>query len=170
MRAAFLAEFRHRGEFIAGIRLTPKGVFRWHASCCKMPLGNTLGRAIPFVGSSMARRDPMTCSASRSGLSTANMRLATSRQVRQGSICGFSRAHRRILGWRLRGLHLPTRASALQRHRHVEYTAELAKTNAPPTFASGLTSTLSCPPGCFVLLKTSPRFHDIDEADTSDRA
>jgi hypothetical protein len=35
---------------IAGVRLTPKGLFRWYATCCNTPVGNTLGPAIPFVG------------------------------------------------------------------------------------------------------------------------
>ena len=35
---------------IAGVRLKPKGMFRWYASCCKTPLGNTVGPGIPFVG------------------------------------------------------------------------------------------------------------------------
>src|SRR5215469_8689564 len=37
-------------ERIVGVRLTPKGLFRWYASCCNTPLGNTVGPAIPFVG------------------------------------------------------------------------------------------------------------------------
>ena len=35
---------------IAGLRLTPNGLFRWYAGCCNSPLGNTLRPAIPFVG------------------------------------------------------------------------------------------------------------------------
>ena len=35
---------------IAGVRLTPKGLFRWYTTCCNTPVGNTLGPAIPFVG------------------------------------------------------------------------------------------------------------------------
>jgi hypothetical protein len=42
--------FDRGAEGIVGLRLTPKGLFRWYASCCKTPLGNTLGPAIPFVG------------------------------------------------------------------------------------------------------------------------
>ena len=38
---------RHR---IVGLRLGPKGLFRWYASCCNTPVGNTLTPAIPFVG------------------------------------------------------------------------------------------------------------------------
>jgi hypothetical protein len=35
---------------IVGLRLTPKGLFRWYADCCNTPVGNTLSPAIPFVG------------------------------------------------------------------------------------------------------------------------
>ena len=35
---------------IVGLRLRPKGLFRWHASCCNTPVGNTLTPKIPFVG------------------------------------------------------------------------------------------------------------------------
>jgi len=37
-------------EHIVGLRLTPKGLFRWHTTCCNTPVGNTLGPAVPFVG------------------------------------------------------------------------------------------------------------------------
>ena len=42
--------FTRGADRIAALRLTPKGLYRWHASCCKTPLGNTVGPAIPFVG------------------------------------------------------------------------------------------------------------------------
>jgi hypothetical protein len=35
---------------IAGVRLTPKGLFRWHTTCCNTPVGNTSWPGIPFVG------------------------------------------------------------------------------------------------------------------------
>lgn len=41
---------RQGQEQIRGVRLTPKGLFRWYADCCKTPLGNTVGPAIPLVG------------------------------------------------------------------------------------------------------------------------
>jgi hypothetical protein len=41
----------HRGsDRIVAVRLGPKGLFRWYASCCKTPVGNTAGPAIPFIG------------------------------------------------------------------------------------------------------------------------
>ena len=35
---------------IACIRLTPKGVYRWYASCCRTPIANTLSSGVPFMG------------------------------------------------------------------------------------------------------------------------
>jgi hypothetical protein len=35
---------------IAGVRLSPKGLYRWHTTCCNTPVGNTLNPAVPFVG------------------------------------------------------------------------------------------------------------------------
>ena len=31
---------------IAGVRLKPKGLYRWYASCCKTPLGNMVFHAV----------------------------------------------------------------------------------------------------------------------------
>jgi hypothetical protein len=35
---------------IRGFRLSPKGLYRWYALCCKTPVGNTMTPGIPFVG------------------------------------------------------------------------------------------------------------------------
>jgi hypothetical protein len=46
---------RSRLEITAGadqlrcMRLSPKGMYRWYADCCRTPLGNTIPK-IPFVG------------------------------------------------------------------------------------------------------------------------
>lgn len=38
-------------EQLAAIRLTPTGMIRWYAACCRTPVGNTMGSpAAPFVG------------------------------------------------------------------------------------------------------------------------
>ncbi len=36
-------------EYLACVRLKPKGLHRWYASCCHTPLANTMNGAIPFV-------------------------------------------------------------------------------------------------------------------------
>jgi hypothetical protein len=42
--------FEEGGDRIVGLRLSPKGLFRFYAPCCNTPLGNSVGTAIPFVG------------------------------------------------------------------------------------------------------------------------
>lgn len=38
-------------EHLALLRLSPRGLMRWHASCCGTPLANTLAKPqLPFVG------------------------------------------------------------------------------------------------------------------------
>ncbi len=37
-------------EQIAGVRLSPKGLYRWYTRCCHTPVGNTVGPQLPFVG------------------------------------------------------------------------------------------------------------------------
>jgi hypothetical protein len=42
--------FQRGSQRIAGVRLTPKGLYRWYADCCKTPIGNTHSPSLPFVG------------------------------------------------------------------------------------------------------------------------
>jgi hypothetical protein len=42
--------FDRGAERIVGVRLSPKGLYRWYASCCRTPLGNTRTPAFPFIG------------------------------------------------------------------------------------------------------------------------
>jgi hypothetical protein len=42
--------FTHGQQHVAGLRLSPKGLCRWHTTCCNTPVGNTVSPRIPFVG------------------------------------------------------------------------------------------------------------------------
>jgi hypothetical protein len=43
--------FTSGADKVACMRLTPKGLARWYASCCNTPIGNTMATpGIPFVG------------------------------------------------------------------------------------------------------------------------
>jgi hypothetical protein len=43
--------FTQGGQSLACMRLTPKGLLRWYASCCRTPIGNTLATPkFSFVG------------------------------------------------------------------------------------------------------------------------
>lgn len=114
--------FTRGQDRIAGPRLTPKGLFRWHTTCCNTPVGNTLGPAIPFVG--------LTAQTFEGGERTADSvfgaplgailgRYAIG-QAPEGStrinLTLLLRAITKVLGWRLRGrawphpfFHLKTR-------------------------------------------------------------
>ncbi|MEX0349816.1 MAG: DUF6151 family protein [Paracoccaceae bacterium] len=43
-------EFSQGTEHLACLRLTPKGLYRWYASCCNTPLANTVGPKLRLVG------------------------------------------------------------------------------------------------------------------------
>ncbi|MEM8986823.1 MAG: DUF6151 family protein [Pseudomonadota bacterium] len=44
-------EIQQGADRLSCMRLTPKGVLRWYAECCRTPLGNTLPTAAaPFIG------------------------------------------------------------------------------------------------------------------------
>jgi hypothetical protein len=98
---------------IAGLRLTPKGVYRWYASCCKTPLGNTVTPAIPFVGiahgafgSDRARRDEVFGAPRGSffGKYAVGEPPAGSKSLNLGVIAGMLR---RFAGWKLGGATWP---------------------------------------------------------------
>lgn len=37
-------------EHVACLRLKPDGLFRWYASCCNTPMGNSFGTKVPYFG------------------------------------------------------------------------------------------------------------------------
>jgi hypothetical protein len=101
-------------ERIVGLRLTPKGLHRWYASCCKTPLGNTLTPSLPFIG--------MPLEVLR-GAADANRRDELFGKVRGAAFVKFAmgdvptasiRTHlllvrflAMVLGWKLRGKSWP---------------------------------------------------------------
>jgi hypothetical protein len=107
---------------IAGLRLTPNGLFRWHTTCCNTPMGNTLGPAIPFVGIHAQIFDGSTPTVD--GVFGAPLGAILGKyaigQPPAGStginLTLLLRAITKVLGWRLRGrawphpfFHLKTR-------------------------------------------------------------
>jgi len=100
----------HRGtERIAGLRLTAKGLYRWYASCCQTPLGNTVGPAIPFVGVVAQAFDGPDAAFGRP-IAAIYGRYATGTPP-EGStgwnLPLYARAIRMVIGWRLTGQAWP---------------------------------------------------------------
>jgi hypothetical protein len=101
--------FERGAERIAGLRLTPKGIYRWYASCCKTPLGNTLSPAIPFVGIvAQAFENPDDAFGEPIGAILGKFAVGTppagSTKLNPRLL---ARALRMVIGWRLRGRAWP---------------------------------------------------------------
>src|SRR6185503_16394635 len=105
--------FSGGSDRIVGVRLKPKGLYRWYAGCCNTPVGNTVGTAIPFVGIVAqafagspggpdavfgepigAIQGKYAVGKAPEGSDALNLRL-------------LARAIRMVLGWRLRGRTWP---------------------------------------------------------------
>lgn len=92
---------------IVGLRLTPKGLFRWHTTCCNTPVGNTAAPAIPFVGlvaqtfgleQALAAFGPVT------GAIFGKFAIGEPPPGSTGmNLSLLLRAITKVLGWRLRG-------------------------------------------------------------------
>jgi hypothetical protein len=94
---------------IVGLRLTPKGLFRWHTSCCNTPVGNTLTPSIPFVGIVAQAFDNGTLCADDLfgkpiGAVLGKYAIGQAPAGSTGiSLSLLMRVIARVLGWRLRG-------------------------------------------------------------------
>ena len=94
---------------IKGLRLSPKGLYRWYASCCNTPVGNTASPAIPFVGIIATAFDHDEQRANEvfgAPLGAIFGKFAVG-QAPEGStglnLSLLLRAIRKVLGWRLGG-------------------------------------------------------------------
>jgi hypothetical protein len=97
-------------EHIAGVRLNPKGLYRYYASCCKTPLGNTMTPSIPFIGIvHEALRAPLdeTFGPIRARLQAQYAKGEPPGSVKTVNLPFMARTLRLILGWKLRGRAWP---------------------------------------------------------------
>jgi len=98
---------------IVGLRLSQKGLYRWYARCCRMPLGNTVTPAIPFVGLvaqafASATQDANDLVGPPVGGIYGNFAVGGAPEGSTGfNPWLFARAIGMVLGWRLRGKTWP---------------------------------------------------------------
>jgi hypothetical protein len=102
--------FERGSEQILGLRLSPKGMYRWYTSCCKTPVGNTVTPAIPFVGVLVAGFHKNTAS-NAFGEPVAELmgRFATPPlpESKLTELRLLVRMIAKLLGWKLRGRTWP---------------------------------------------------------------
>ncbi|MFT3922204.1 MAG: DUF6151 family protein [Myxococcales bacterium] len=101
--------FDRGAELIVGMRLSPKGLFRWYASCCNTPVGNSLTPKIPFVGIvANSFEDPDRHFGKPTGAVQGKFAIgalpASANKTPVGLLIG---AVLKVLGWRLRGKAWP---------------------------------------------------------------
>lgn len=102
-------------ERIACLRLTPKGLYRWHAGCCKTPLGNTLSPSIPFVGLGLEAFCELTDESLRREAFGPPRGVAFGQYATHGKPEGYRRVPWRLIarsaklmiGWKVRGQTWP---------------------------------------------------------------
>lgn len=101
--------FHQGNERIVGLRLTPKGLYRFYADCCKTPLGNTVGPALPFVGIVVqAFEHPDETFGPPIGKIFGKSAIGTPPPGSEKlSLRMLVRVLRLVLGWRLRGKGWP---------------------------------------------------------------
>jgi hypothetical protein len=94
---------------IAGVRLKPKGLHRWYASCCNTPLGNMLSPSIPFVGLiAQAFRAPDDVAGPARGAIYGKFAVGTAPPGSTSPAIGLLvHAIGKIAGWKLRGQTWP---------------------------------------------------------------
>lgn len=96
-------------DHIAGLRLGPKGLYRWYATCCKTPLGNMVGPGIPFVGVvAQAFRSPDADFGPPVGGILGKFAVGTAPPgTVRPNVRLLARAVGKVLGWKLRGQSWP---------------------------------------------------------------
>jgi hypothetical protein len=95
---------------VAALRLTPKGLMQWYASCCNTPIGNTMATtALPFVGVIRAFVDaPVSALGPLRGRAFAKSAKGGAAAVPKDGLpeaLMVVRVLLKLLRWRLRGDH-----------------------------------------------------------------
>lgn len=100
-------------EELACMRLSSKGMNRWYAKCCNTPIGNTLGRNMPFVG---VVHNFMRHQTSRVGEIGQNRAYVQTHEIKKqiptalkgSSSKAILRSISKLISWKLRGFHRPS--------------------------------------------------------------
>ncbi|MEE9321779.1 MAG: DUF6151 family protein [Granulosicoccus sp.] len=102
-------------QHIKAMRLSPKGILRWHTVCCKTPVGNTLATSkLPFLGLIHTffseHKKPGYLDEHfgpvKMGVFAGNTKREATWPVHAGTPAGLIVSTiRNVAGWRLRGDH-----------------------------------------------------------------
>lgn len=104
-------QIRTGRKHICCLRISPKGLYRWHTDCCNTPIGNTMSSKWAFIGLIHSFIDagndrntllgPVYAHVNKSGVTSP---LPSDRN-QTGS---FIKVMSKILLWKLKGYHKPS--------------------------------------------------------------
>jgi len=100
-------------EFIACIRLSSKGLYRWYAKCCGTPIGNSMGAGVPFMGlihnfmEHKTSRDA-DLGPSRGYIQTKFAKKEIPESLKATYIRIVLRGLSKLLVWKIKGLNTPS--------------------------------------------------------------
>jgi hypothetical protein len=98
---------------VAALRLTERGLHRFHATCCGTPLGNAPGPSIPVIGIprpafDVDGQDPDALFGPPSGTAYGESATGEGPPIRKGVSPGvLARILLKVIGWRLSGRGWP---------------------------------------------------------------
>ncbi len=100
-------------EKVACIRLSSKGLYRWYASCCCTPIGNTMGSKVPFIGLFLSFVKNAELSDSILGKSKGYIHTKYALQDVPNDLKGNTfkliiRSLAKIMAWKVKGLSRPS--------------------------------------------------------------
>ena len=96
------------------MRLSAKGLLRWYTGCCNTPVGNTMNASMPFVGVLVVfMKDAQRESVLGPVRAYVQTQYATGQpdypHMAEKFPLGITlRIMRKMLGWKLRGMHKPS--------------------------------------------------------------
>jgi hypothetical protein len=110
-----VVSFDKGNQSIVALRLTSKGMYRWYASCCKTPLGNTVSPSFPFIGMPLEVFRDVNDARSQNELFGPVRGASFGKFATEGIPAGSTkvnfrvviRALRLVLGWKLSGKTWP---------------------------------------------------------------
>jgi hypothetical protein len=98
---------------IACMRISSRGMYRWYASCCNTPIGNTLGSGVPFIGVIHNFMDTASTRDIELGENRGYVQTKFAKKEvpenQQGSSFGINlRSLSKLIIWKLKGLNRPS--------------------------------------------------------------
>ncbi|XPF95264.1 DUF6151 family protein [Colwellia sp. RE-S-Sl-9] len=98
---------------LIGIRLIPKGMYRWYTKCCNTPIGNSMGAGVPFIGIIHSFMDNASTRDEELGKNRGHIQIKFAKKEVPTDLKGSSfkiilRSLSKLVVWKIKGLNKPS--------------------------------------------------------------